>query len=141
MKFKRPKDEHIEINLTPMIDCLLFLVVFLLLSTTFNKYSRLNLILPEASGVPAKKKGDKIEVAINADGQYTVEGNSIGKSDESELMAAIRHGIEGKGVVPLVIIADGRASHQSVVRAMNSAGRLGLVNINISTKVPAGAGQ
>jgi biopolymer transport protein ExbD len=99
------------------------------------------LILPEATGVPVKKKAEKIEVAISADGHYTVDGNSIGKTDESELMAAIRNGVETKGVVPLIIIADGRAAHQSVVRAMNSAGRLGLVNINISTKVPAGAAQ
>ncbi len=65
MKFRKPKIEPMEMNLTPMIDCLLFLVVFLLLSTTFNQHSRLNLVLPEATGVPQGQQAKKIEVAIS----------------------------------------------------------------------------
>ncbi|HEY4713775.1 MAG TPA: biopolymer transporter ExbD, partial [Aquirhabdus sp.] len=68
MKFRKPHVEEININLTPMIDCLLFLVVFLLVSTSFNKYSRLNLVLPQATGVPEVQRPKKIEVGVDLKG-------------------------------------------------------------------------
>ena len=138
MKFRKPKIEPMEMNLTPMIDCLLFLVVFLLLSTTFNQHSRLNLILPEATGVPASQQPKKVEVAIGADGQYHVNGQALLGDGEAELTAALKQAASDDSRLPLVIAADGKASHQSVVRVMDVAGKVGFVNINISTRVPVG---
>src|SRR5690606_36108277 len=77
MKFKRNQVEDVHINLTPMIDCLLFILVFLLLSTTFNQMSRMNLTLPDAQGVPPKNFDQKIEVIVDANGHYAVNGQSI----------------------------------------------------------------
>ena len=77
MKFKRTQVEDIHINLTPMIDCLLFILVFLLLSTTFNQFSRMNLTLPDAQGVPPKQYDHKIEVVVDASGHYSINGQSI----------------------------------------------------------------
>jgi biopolymer transport protein ExbD len=131
MKFRKPTVDPIEINLTPMIDCLLFLVVFLLISTTFNKYSRLNLVLPQATGTPVTK-------TVQADGRYSVNGQDLGGQGEAELSAAIRQAAKGDLQRQLVIAADGKATHQSVVRVMDVAGKLGLMNINISTRIPAG---
>ena len=125
-------------NLTPMIDCLLFLVVFLLLSTTFNQHSRLNLVLPDATGVPEGKQLKKIEVAISAEGKYYVNGQALLGTGEAELMAALKQAMIADSRVPLVIAADGKANHQSVVRVMDVAGKGGFVNINISTRVPIG---
>ncbi len=125
-------------NLTPMIDCLLFLVVFLLLSTTFNQHSRLNLVLPDATGVPEGKQLKKIEVAISAEGKYYVNGQALLGTGEAELMAALKQAMTADSRVPLVIAADGKANHQSVVRVMDVAGKVGFVNINISTRVPIG---
>lgn len=125
-------------NLTPMIDCLLFLVVFLLLSTTFNQHSRLNLVLPDATGVPEGKQLKKIEVAISAEGKYYVNGQALLGTGEAELMAALKQAMIADSRVPLVIAADGKANHQSVVRVMDVAGKVGFVNINISTRVPIG---
>ena len=68
MKFKRSQVEDIHINLTPMIDCLLFILVFLLLSTSFKQFSRMNLTLPEAQGVPPKAYDQKVEVVVDASG-------------------------------------------------------------------------
>ena len=138
MKFRKPKIEPMEMNLTPMIDCLLFLVVFLLLSTTFNQHSRLNLVLPEATGVPQGKQAEKIEVAISADGKYHVNGQPLLGDGEPELMAALKQAMPADSRLPLVIAADGKANHQSVVRVMDVAGKVGFVNINISTRVPVG---
>ncbi|MEC7121231.1 MAG: biopolymer transporter ExbD [Pseudomonadota bacterium] len=138
MKFRKPKIEPMEMNLTPMIDCLLFLVVFLLLSTTFNQHSRLNLVLPEATGVPESKHPKKVDIAVNTEGQYHVNGQALQGDGEAELTAALRQAAAGDTSLPLVIAADGKASHQSVVRIMDVAGKLGFVNINISTRVPIG---
>jgi len=139
MKFRKPKVEEIAINLTPMIDCLLFLVVFLLISTTFNKYSRLNLILPQATGVPEVQRAKKIEVGIDAKGVYTINGKALAGNGEDELRAAIENASQGDHTRPLVIAADGRTSHQSVVEVMDVSGKLGFVNLNISTRIPAGS--
>jgi biopolymer transport protein ExbD len=138
MKFRKPKVDQIELNLTPMIDCLLFLVVFLLLSTTFNKYSRLNLVLPQATGVPQAEQAKRIEVTVTADGHYQVNGQALNGTSEVELTSAIRQASGDDRQRPLVIAADGKANHQSVVRVMDVAGKLGVVNINISTRIPAG---
>ena len=77
MKFKRSQVEDIHINLTPMIDCLLFILVFLLLTTTFNQFSRMNLTLPDAQGVPPKTFDHKIEVVVDSTGHYSINGQSI----------------------------------------------------------------
>lgn len=136
MRLRKPKIEPIELNLTPMIDCLLFLLVFLLVSTTFNQYSRLNLLLPEASGVPPDKHQPKIEVVVKPNGEYLVNGLSLSSNNQAELMAAIRQAAGQARNVPFTIAADGQASHQSVVQVMDVAGKLGFVNLNISTRVP-----
>lgn len=139
MKFRKPKVEEISINLTPMIDCLLFLVVFLLVSTSFNKYSRLNLVLPQATGVPEVHQTHKIEVGIDLKGAYTVNGKALASDSEDELRAAIENASHGDHSLPFVIAADGRATHQSVVKVMDISGKLGFININISTRIPVGS--
>jgi biopolymer transport protein ExbD len=139
MKFRKPQVEEISINLTPMIDCLLFLVVFLLISTSFNKYSRLNLVLPQATGVPEVKHSHKVEVGIDQKGAYTVNGKSLSSDSEDDLRSAIETASRGDHSLPLVIAADGRTSHQSVVKVMDVTGKLGFININISTRIPAGS--
>lgn len=137
MKFKRPQVEDIHINLTPMIDCLLFILVFLLLSTTFNQFSRMNLSLPDAQGVPPKQYEHKIEVIVDASGHYSVNGQSIATKEISDLNTAIKQISNERRDLMFVIAADAKATHQDVIRVMDVAGQLGFVNINISTKVPS----
>jgi biopolymer transport protein ExbD len=136
MKFKRSQVEDIHINLTPMIDCLLFILVFLLLSTTFNQYSRMNLTLPDAEGVPPKQLEHKIEVVVDSSGHYSVNGQSLVSKEITDLSTAIKQMSNERRDVMFVIAADAKASHQDVIRVMDVAGQLGFVNINISTKVP-----
>ena len=90
MKFKRSQVEDIHINLTPMIDCLLFILVFLLLSTTFNQMSRMNLTLPDAQGVPPKQYDHKIEVVVDASGHYSVNGQALSTNEAADLNTAIK---------------------------------------------------
>ena len=136
MKFKRSQVEDIHINLTPMIDCLLFILVFLLLSTTFNQMSRMNLTLPDAQGVPPKQYDHKIEVVVDASGHYSVNGQALSTNEVADLKTAIKQVSNDRRDLMFVIAADAKAAHQDVIRVMDVAGQLGFVNINISTKVP-----
>lgn len=141
MKFNRPKVYDVEVNLTPMIDCLLFLLVFLLVSTTFNQHSRMNLTLPDAQGVPPKNFDQRVEVVVLASGKYLVNGQALANNDEVQLSSAMKQAMQNRNNLPLVIAADAKASHQDVIRVMDVAGKLGFMNINISTKVPARGGN
>ena len=136
MKFKRSQVEDIHINLTPMIDCLLFILVFLLLSTTFNQMSRMNLTLPDAQGVPPKQYDHKIEVVVDASGHYSVNGQALSTNEVADLNTAIKQVSNDRRDLMFVIAADAKAAHQDVIRVMDVAGQLAFVNINISTKVP-----
>lgn len=138
MRFRKPTVEPLEINLTPMIDCLLFLIVFLLLATSFNHFSRLNIILPEAEGVALTEQQDSIEVAVQEDGSYLVNGISLASSSEAELINMLQQEAGTNRDLLFVIAADANATHQSVVQVMDVAGRLGFLNLNISTVVPLG---
>lgn len=138
MRFRKPTVEPLEINLTPMIDCLLFLIVFLLLATSFNHFSRLNIILPEAEGVALTEEKNSIEVAVQEDGSYLVNGITLASSDEAELTSMLKQEAGSNRDMLFVIAADANATHQSVVRVMDIAGKLGFLNLNISTVVPLG---
>lgn len=138
MRFRKPTVEPLEINLTPMIDCLLFLIVFLLLATSFNHFSRLNIILPEAEGVALTEQKNSIEVAVQEDGSYLVNGITLASSNEAELTSMLQQEAGSNRDMLFVIAADANATHQSVVRVMDIAGKLGFLNLNISTVVPLG---
>ncbi|WP_201616279.1 ExbD/TolR family protein [Psychrobacter immobilis] len=138
MRFRKPTVEPLEINLTPMIDCLLFLIVFLLLATSFNHFSRLNIILPEAEGVALTEEKNSIEVAVQEDGSYLVNGIILASSNEAELISMLQQEAGSNRDMLFVIAADANATHQSVVRVMDVAGKLGFLNLNISTVVPLG---
>ncbi|WP_173910438.1 biopolymer transporter ExbD [Acinetobacter sp. Marseille-Q1618] len=137
MKFKRRTVEDLHINLTPMIDCLLFILVFLLLTTTFTQQSRINLSLPDAQGVPPKDYQHKIEVVVDSSGHYAVNGQALSSKETADLSTAIKQSSQDRRDLMFVIAADAKATHQDVIRVMDVAGQLGFVNINISTKVPS----
>ena len=137
MKFKRSSVEDIHINLTPLIDCLLFILVILLLTTTFTQQSRINLSLPDAQGVPPKQYDQKVEVMVDSSGHYAVNGQALSTKEMTDLNTAIRQAAHDRRDLMFVIAADAQATHQDVIRVMDVAGQLGFVNINISTKVPS----
>lgn len=137
MKFRRKTVEDIHINLTPLIDCLLFILVILLLTTTFNQQSRINLSLPDAQGVPPKEYKNKLEVMVDSTGHYAVNGQALSSKETVDLSTAIKQAANDKRDLMFVIAADAKATHQDVIRVMDVAGQLGFVNINISTKVPS----
>ena len=138
MRFRKPTVEPLEINLTPMIDCLLFLIVFLLLATSFNHFSRLNIVLPEDEGVAMTEQLESIEVAVQEDGSYLVNGISLANNSAAELTNMLKQEVGSERDMLFVIAADANATHQSVVQVMDVAGKMGFINLNISTVMPIG---
>ncbi len=136
MKFRRPQQDALEINLTPLIDCLLFLIIFLMLTTTFNKAGKLQIVLPEAKGEAAKtNRAQSVEIGVSQSGEYTVNGQTVPARQPQVLQSAIEKASGGRRDMPFVIEADGKASHQSVVTVMDIAGQMGFVNLSIGTRM------
>jgi biopolymer transport protein ExbD len=133
MQARRPKDDP-EINLISLIDIALLLVIFFMLSSTFMQEGRLKIELPQASLAPTgKQKTDPIVVSVTQSGSYRVNDRELVNSSPDTLRAAILEVAGADRSKPVTIRADGRATHQSVVSAMDVLGKLGFVRLNIAT--------
>jgi biopolymer transport protein ExbD len=133
MQTHRPKEDP-EINLISLIDIALLLVIFFMLSSTFMQEGRLKIELPQASLAPTgKQKTDPIVVAVTQSGSYRVNDRELINSSPDTLRAAIIEVAGADRSKPVTVRADGRASHQSVVSAMDVLGKLGFVKLNIAT--------
>lgn len=136
MKFGRVKKDHVEVNLTPLIDVVFLLLIFFMVSTTFTRETRLSVELPEATGVAALSTAKTIEVSIAADGTYVVNGERLTRSDRDTLRTVLLPLSQQGTELPFIIIADASATHQAVVTVMDVAGRLGFANLSITTQEP-----
>ena len=135
MKFRRRRREQVEINLASLIDVVFILLLFFVVSTTFTRETRMQVDLPEAaSGTPPEQSELKqLEVVISADGTFSLNGQALIKNDLDNLMAALQKGSGGDNSLPLTISADAKTSHQSVITAMDAAGKLGFAHLRITT--------
>ena len=137
MKFKRQIKSQLDINLTPLIDVVFLLLIFFMVTTTFTKESRLTVDLPEAAGVALEEQPEQLEIIINAQGEYAINGRALVNSERSTLKAALSEVSGGDSTRPLVITADAMTPHQSVVTAMDVAGQLRFVHLSITTQQAA----
>lgn len=129
----RPRDEP-DVNLTSLIDVVLLLLIFFMVSTTFVKQSEITIRLPEAeNALRAEQVPQRIDIMITEKGTFLINGRELINSRPE----TIRNGLEkvsgGDTTLPLTISADANARHQDVVTAMDVAGRLGFVQISIAT--------
>jgi biopolymer transport protein ExbD len=138
MKFHRDKSPEPEINLIPFIDILLVVVIFLMLSTTYSKFTEMQLNLPVADTAAQQERPNEVIVAISSDGQFMVNKKSVNSRDVqslSQALAQITQTIEN----PMIIIsADAQASHQSVMMVMEAARRNGLNQLTFAAQSPSG---
>ena len=141
MKFKPRRSEEPEINVVSLIDVVLLLVVFFMLSSNFTAEGRLRIRLPQASTLPVQRPADEGLVGtVGASGSYLVNGRELVNSSPDTLRAAILKSAGNTArSAPVTIRAAGRASHQSVVTAMDVLGRLGFTQMNVATVNEAGA--
>jgi len=123
-----------EVNLTSLIDVVLLLLIFFMVSTSFVKESQIEIRLPETAATePSEQSAERIDIMITETGTVFVNGRELINNRPETLRNALRKVSAGDSSLPLTISADANATHQSVVTAMDVAGRLGFSQINIAT--------
>ncbi len=135
MKLRSQRIEDPDVNLTPLIDVVFLLLIFFMVSTTFDKESELSIELPNAEGEVLQKQTLQVEVSIDAKGNYAINSERIINSQIDTLKAAIIKIAGDKRDIPMIISADGQASHQSVVLAMDAARQLGFTKLTFATRL------
>jgi biopolymer transport protein ExbD len=129
----RPRAQ-VEVNLTSLIDVVLLLLIFFMVSTSFVKQAQITISLPEAeSATVIPEAAEQIDIMISATGMYMVNGRELINSRPETIRNALQKVSDGDNSLPLTISADANARHQDVVTAMDVAGRLGFVQISIAT--------
>ena len=136
MDFRRGRvREELEINLIPLIDVLLVIIIFLMLTTTYSKFSGLEINLPSAETPAAAELPNEIDVAVTASGDVLVNRKPVSGRDVAAISDALRRASPEGGKSPVVVIsADAKATHQSVVDVMQAAQRAGLSAVTFATQ-------
>ncbi|MFL6617822.1 MAG: ExbD/TolR family protein [Povalibacter sp.] len=134
MNLRPSQSEEPELNLTSLIDVVLLLLIFFMVSTTFVDESRIEIQLPQASTqAPPQTKSSPIEISVTASGEYRVNGKTLLNNSPTTLSAAVSKLAGEARDNAITIRADARTTHQSVVTAMDVVGRLGFRAINMAT--------
>jgi biopolymer transport protein ExbD len=140
MNFKRGNREEPEINLIPFIDVLLVVLIFLMLSTTYSKFTEMQIKLPVADTDVQRDYPKEVIVVVSSDGRYSINKTPvIGRTVDAIGLALVEGAKAGKDSV-IIISADALASHQSVIAVMEAARRVGMNQITFATQTSAQAG-
>jgi biopolymer transport protein ExbD len=140
MKLQSRSRDEPEINVISLVDVLLVLVLFFMVSTTFLRETELSVRLPQAAAqTRLDAVGNGLEISVTQAGAYIVNGRELVNNERRTLRAAIERLLGEKRDVPVFIRADATATHQSVVTVMDVVGQLGFVKINIATVTPPDA--
>ncbi len=134
MNLRHSKKEAPEVNITPLIDVVFLLLIFFMVSTTFEREAELSIELPEASS-KAQKQDERIEIAIDASGRYFVNGRQLVNRQTQTIRQALKQASEGLKEPSVVISADANTPHQSVVTVMDAARQLGLVRLTFAARL------
>ena len=137
MDFRRGRaHEQPEINLIPMIDVLLVIIIFLMLTTTYAKFSGLEINLPTADAAKQAEQPNEVNVAVTATGQFLVNKVPLTAPDVAAISEALRRAAGTQKEPVIVINADAKAAHQSVVDVMQAAQSAGYSHISFATQTP-----
>ena len=139
MNFRKPRLEDPEINLIPFIDVLLVILIFLMLSTTYSKFTELSVTLPSANADASRDRPAEIIVAVAADGRYTVDHQPVDGRNVDALTLALRTAAESRKEPFLIISADAMSTHQAVINVMDAARRAGLSRMTFAAQTANGA--
>jgi len=131
MKFRRAFIEEPELNLIPMIDVMLVVLIFLAVSTTFSRFSQLQIVLPSADADRPQTHLQEIQVAVTADGRFAIDRAIV---DPQALPELLRAAAQGNSAPLVVINADAQSPHQAVVTVMEAARLAGLTHLSFATQ-------
>ncbi|MFO1422177.1 MAG: biopolymer transporter ExbD [Candidatus Competibacteraceae bacterium] len=139
MNLRPHRREEPDLNLVPMIDVVLVLLIFFMIATSLRHESKLEIRLPESTSQPLPSNLAQLEVDIDASGRYALNGQTLATTDASTLKAALQAAAQDREL-PLILRADGQTPHQAVVTVLDVAGQLGLKQLAIGTvNAPAAA--
>lgn len=138
MNFQRGKrSEELEMNLVPLIDVLLVIIIFLVVSATFSRTNELQINLPTAEASATQEKPLSIEVGVDAGGKYVVNGKALADSSVQGIAAALQAAVNGGKEPTIIINADAKSTHQSVVDVMEASRVAGYTHITFATQSAA----
>lgn len=136
MNLRPRKRQEPEVNITSLIDVVFLMLIFFMVSTTFEKESAVRVDLPKASNQAQAAEEQTVEVTVNAAGEYFINRVAVINRDPETLKAAITEHSGGDNQHPFIIRADAKAPHQAVVTVMDVAGQLGFSKVSIPTARP-----
>lgn len=134
MNFHRRRPDEPEINLIPFIDVLLVILIFLMLTTTFSRFTELQVKLPSADAEKMHERPAEIIVAVSGDGRFSVNKRSVDGRQVDAITAALSAAAAGRTDVVVVVSADALAPHQSVINVLDGARRAGLVKLTFAAQ-------
>jgi biopolymer transport protein ExbD len=135
MNFQRGQEkEPLEINLVPLIDVMMVILIFLMITTTYSKYTELQINLPSADAEKQLERSNEIAVLVNAQGQYVINRRPVVFRTVNELADELKRAGGGAKEPVVVISADATATHQAVIRVMEAARLAGLSQITFTTQ-------
>ena len=132
--FVRQKKQEVTVNLTPLIDVVFLLLIFFMVSTSFTRETQIELELPKASIEPLETKQESLEISIDKEGRYFVNGKGLVNVSIDTLKRAIQPILEENKNVSVIISADANTPYQSVVTAMDATSQLGITNLKMATQ-------
>ena len=138
MNFRKGERDEPEINLIPFIDVLLVILIFLMLTTTYSKFTELQVRLPVADAEQTRERPREIIVAVAPDGRYAVDRRVLPGQAVDTLVRALQQSARGQQESVVVISADAAATHQAVINVMDAARRAGLSQITFATQQSGG---
>jgi biopolymer transport protein ExbD len=140
MNFRgRSSQEEAEINLIPFIDVLLVILIFLMLTTTYSRFTELQIALPTADAPRMNERPREIIVAVSGDGRYAIDRRGVDGRDVDTLAQRLQQAAAGRQDVIVIISADALAAHQSVINVLDAARRAGLSRLTFAAQTPQGA--
>lgn len=133
MNLKPKRNDELDLNLTPLIDVVFLLLIFFMVSTTFEKTARLKVDLPQASAEAEQQPAEKIILGIDVQGRYYINDRQLVNTQLKTLKLALSKVAGDNRELPVVLRADAKTPHQAVVTAMDAASQVGLTRLSIST--------
>jgi len=131
----RNSEKRVEVNITPLIDVVFLLLIFFMVSTTFNRESELQINLPLASAGSVELPPELVEIVIAKDGSFVIAGKQLRDADASTVQKALAAAIGSERDQPVVLRADGETPHQAVITAMDAARKLGISKLTFATQL------
>ncbi|HEC20180.1 MAG TPA: biopolymer transporter ExbD [Gammaproteobacteria bacterium] len=133
MNLAPKQKDTLDVNITPLIDVVFLLLIFFMVSTTFERESEIEIMLPQSSSTNKVTDDFVMEVSVDAEGTYYINGKRVINTKLETLMKAMKEVAGDRKDPPIILSADAKTPHQAVITVMDAAARLGFIHLNFAT--------